>query len=139
MVTTGLSSVIEKRLLRLVSDHKAQLSSLEIQIRGANNSLSNAQATLERVETHRSQALSRFTAGVEALIGMANDPVVLVRNYGVGQVYHSARRPCGKANRRYAMEMPWGEAKAQGYEACSFCGWYADRDAEEVHKPAEAS
>lgn len=139
MVTQGLSPLIEKRLRRLVADHKTQLGSMQYALNAAQGAVKSAQAQLETVEARRGQAIEQFEKKVEALIGMANDPTVLVRNYGVNLVYHSARRPCGKANPKYAIEMPWGEAKASGYHPCSFCGWTADRDAEEVHKEDVAS
>lgn len=139
MVTQGLSPLIEKRLRRLVADHKTQLGSMQYALNSAQGAVKSAQAQLETVEARRGQAIEQFEKKVEALIGMANDPTVLVRNYGVNLVYHSARQPCGKANPKYAVEMPWGEAKAYGYHACSFCGWHADRDAEEVHKEDLAS
>jgi hypothetical protein len=74
----------------------------------AQSAVKSAQAQLETIEARRAQAVEQFEKKVEALIGMANDPTVLVRNYGVNLVYHSARRPCGKANPNYSVEMPWG-------------------------------
>lgn len=60
---------------------------------------------------------------IRRLEGMKDDPVVLIRNYGSPDRYHSSVRPCGWAtNRANYRAILLSEAATLDIKPCSSCG-----------------
>lgn len=84
---------------------------------------------LRELEAGLSDRVRRYGDALANLDLMREDPAVLVRSTGTGSyAYHSAQNPCGWVRDQSHYEsMLWGEARAQGMQPCSSCGYRADR------------
>jgi len=96
-----------------------------------------AEALLDQARELEKSALERYDQtkrDFTRLRVMRDDPTVLVRMFGPNSyVYHDAENPCGwvRDRTRYERRL-WGEAAADGYSACSSCGWSVDQRAKKA-------
>lgn len=108
----------------------------------ARSALERAERKVEAQEKRVRAREQRIAEALQGLVEMRDDPLVLVRNYGVeNRRYHSADSPCGwVGNRSGYNTLLWGEAQAKGYGPCSSCGYrvkYVAERARQAHQPDE--
>jgi hypothetical protein len=111
------------RLVGLVREEDRVAGRLNREIRSAKAEASAALATVERLEKLVLQEQERRTGQLSKLLQRRDDPVVLVRNYGLVGVYHSSEHPCGWAfNTPSFTRFLLSEAVEQGCRPCKSCG-----------------
>ena len=124
-----MSDIWMKRLDRLATRQEARfggrrrdLEQVKRQAAAVVDRISRAEEVLEKDE-------SEFREHLGELIGMRDDPTVLVRDYGSYQkAYHSEERPCGWVGDLWRYKtLLLGEALSQGLRPCSACGYRAQR------------
>jgi hypothetical protein len=110
----------------LMERHDSTLASLGGRIRGLRvATVESLPARLKSLEEEMEKMDSRFANERQQLLGMQNDPLVLVRSYGpYVSTYHSERAPCGRVRDRRNFEaMLLGRAKARNLYPCTACGF----------------
>ena len=118
------------KLQNVARGEQSILQTAMTQLKTLKKDISRLQISADQLDKRISRAIERLEQGMQELLEMQNDPVVLVRNYGDPDVYHSSESPCGWVTRRSKYKaVLWGDARAAGLEPCSACGLLADADA----------
>lgn len=116
----------EDLLIRRIGEirrrHESSVAVAQRNLDDAKRLLKELTAKVSALEDGMARSRSSLTSDVDKLVGMKEDKLVLVRNYGNVTVYHSHDLPCGHANPNSCDVMYLSEARDLKLLPCDRCG-----------------